>query len=169
MKQKAKIYKGKRIVMGDKNLVTKNEIHVNDIPQEGGESGGGNTGSGGGGVEIDPLTGYYLSEPQDVVWDASTEEGCKQAFETLWPLVERCGFEFFDNGGELSLKPWFKSLSITGGLEEADCNTIVDYKHRRDEGVNYDFIVFNPYGEFALKKYYNDDGSVESYSCGFFE
>lgn len=42
MKQKAKIYKGKRIVMGDKNLVTKNEIHVNDIPQEGGESGGGN-------------------------------------------------------------------------------------------------------------------------------
>lgn len=41
MKQKAKIYKGKRIVMGDKNLVTKNEIHVNDIPQEGGESGGG--------------------------------------------------------------------------------------------------------------------------------
>lgn len=44
MKQKAKVYKGKRIVMGDKNLVTKNEIHVNDIPQEGGESdGGGNT------------------------------------------------------------------------------------------------------------------------------
>lgn len=35
MKQKAKIYKGKRIVIGDKNLVTKNEIHVNDIPQEG--------------------------------------------------------------------------------------------------------------------------------------
>lgn len=32
MKIKAKIYKGKRIVMGDKNLVTKNEIHVNDIP-----------------------------------------------------------------------------------------------------------------------------------------
>jgi surface protein len=44
MKQKAKIYKGKRIVIGDKNLVTKNEIHVNDIPQEGGESGGGNGG-----------------------------------------------------------------------------------------------------------------------------
>lgn len=40
MKQKAKIYKGKRIVIGDKNLVTKNEIHVNDIPQEGGKSGG---------------------------------------------------------------------------------------------------------------------------------
>lgn len=32
MKIKAKTYKGKRIVMGDKNLVTKNEIHVNDIP-----------------------------------------------------------------------------------------------------------------------------------------
>lgn len=47
MKQKAKIYKGKRIVIGDKNLVTKNEIHVNDIPQEGGESGGGDTPSGG--------------------------------------------------------------------------------------------------------------------------
>lgn len=30
-KQKAKIYKGKRIVMGNKNLVTKNEIHVTDI------------------------------------------------------------------------------------------------------------------------------------------
>ena len=45
MKQKAKIYKGKRIVIGDKNLVTKNEIHVNDIPQEGGESGGGDTSS----------------------------------------------------------------------------------------------------------------------------
>lgn len=41
MKQKAKIYKGRRIVIGDKNLITKNEIHVNDIPQEGGESGGG--------------------------------------------------------------------------------------------------------------------------------
>lgn len=31
MKQKAKIYKRRRIVIGDKNLVTKNEIHVNDI------------------------------------------------------------------------------------------------------------------------------------------
>lgn len=127
--------------------------------------------SGGGGVEIDPLTEYYLSEPQDVVWDASTEEGCKQAFETLWPLIERCGFDFFDNGGKLSLKPWFKSLSIIGGLEEADCNTIVNYKYSREgEGhPNYDFIVFNPYGEFALKKYYNGDGSVNSYFCGFFE
>lgn len=46
MKQKAKIYKGKRIVIGDKNLVTKNEIHVNDIPQEDGESGGGGGGGG---------------------------------------------------------------------------------------------------------------------------
>ena len=45
MKQKAKIYKSRRIVIGDKNLVTKNEIHVNDIPQEGGESGGGDTSS----------------------------------------------------------------------------------------------------------------------------
>lgn len=47
-KQKAKIYKGKRVVMGDKNRVTKHEIHVNDIPQEGGESSGGNSGGGGG-------------------------------------------------------------------------------------------------------------------------
>lgn len=130
-------------------------------------AGGGN----GGGAEVDTLTRYYLSEPQDVVWDASTEEGCKQAFETLWPLIERCGFDFFDNDGVLSLKPWFKSLSITGGLEEADCNTIVSYRHRIEgEGhPNHDFIVFNPYGEFALKKHYNGDGSVKSYSCGFFE
>lgn len=41
MKQRAKVYKGKRVVMGDKNRVTKHEIHVNDIPQEGGNSGGG--------------------------------------------------------------------------------------------------------------------------------
>lgn len=46
MKQKAKIYKGKRIVIGDKNYVTKNEIHVNDIPQQDGEASGGNGGGG---------------------------------------------------------------------------------------------------------------------------
>jgi hypothetical protein len=158
MKKKIGELYNKPIVIGNKNEVTKNEVHVDELS---------NVQSGGGGVEIDPLTEYYLSEPQDVVWDASTEEGCKQAFETLWPLIERCGFDFFDNGGELSLKPWFKSLSIIGGLEEADCNTIVNYKYRR-EG-DYDFIVFNPYGEFALKKFYNGDGSVKSYSCGFFE
>lgn len=48
MKQRAKVYKGKRVVMGDKNRVTKHEIHVNDIPQQGGESGGSNSGGGGG-------------------------------------------------------------------------------------------------------------------------
>lgn len=47
MKQRAKVYKGKRVVMGDKNRVTKHEIHVNDIPQQGGESGGSNGGGGG--------------------------------------------------------------------------------------------------------------------------
>ena len=47
MKQRAKVYKGKRVVMGDKNRVTKHEIHVNDIPQQGGESGGSNSGGGG--------------------------------------------------------------------------------------------------------------------------
>lgn len=41
MKQRAKVYKGKRVVMGDKNRVTKHEIHVNDIPQQGGNSEGG--------------------------------------------------------------------------------------------------------------------------------
>lgn len=40
MKQRAKVYKGKRVVMGDKNRVTKHEIHVNDIPQQGGNSSG---------------------------------------------------------------------------------------------------------------------------------
>lgn len=34
MKHKAKIYKGKRVVMGDKNLVTKNEIHVTDVCED---------------------------------------------------------------------------------------------------------------------------------------
>lgn len=59
MKQKAKIYKGKRIVIGDKNLVTKNEIHVNDIPQEGGESGGGgNAPSGGNSLEYYSTTDF---------------------------------------------------------------------------------------------------------------
>lgn len=57
MKQKAKIYKGKRIVIGDKNLVTKNEIHVNDIPQEDGESGGGGNTPGGGGGSDMPVIG----------------------------------------------------------------------------------------------------------------
>lgn len=46
MKQRAKVYKGKRVVMGDKNRVTKHEIHVNDIPQQGGESSGGNSEGG---------------------------------------------------------------------------------------------------------------------------
>ena len=53
MKQRAKVYKGKRVVMGDKNRVTKHEIHVNDIPQEGGESSGGNGGGGGGSASGD--------------------------------------------------------------------------------------------------------------------
>lgn len=35
IKQKAKLYKGKRIVMGNKNLVTKYEIHIDDIPELG--------------------------------------------------------------------------------------------------------------------------------------
>lgn len=50
MKHKAKIYKGKRVVIGDKNLVTKNEIHVTDVCEdlggcgEGGSNQEGSTG-----------------------------------------------------------------------------------------------------------------------------
>ena len=62
MKQKAKIYKGKRIVIGDKNLVTKNEIHVNDIPQEGGESGGGESGGNGDTSSRPKWTGHADAE-----------------------------------------------------------------------------------------------------------
>lgn len=65
MKQRAKVYKGKRVVMGDKNRVTKHEIHVNDIPQQGGESGGSNSGNGGG----SELEGeYFLAKPNGRYW-----------------------------------------------------------------------------------------------------
>lgn len=64
MKIKAKTYKGKRIVMGDKNLVTKNEIHVNDIPQQGGNSGGGGGGSASGNdyqyIDLSKISGETL-------------------------------------------------------------------------------------------------------------
>ena len=68
MKQKAKIYKGKRIVIGDKNLVTKNEIHVNDIPQEDGESGGGDAPSGGGrGMKYYDISGNSGEQRQMII------------------------------------------------------------------------------------------------------
>ena len=64
MKIKAKTYKGKRIVMGNKNLVTKNEIHVNDIPQQGGNSGGGGGGSASGNdyqyIDLSKISGETL-------------------------------------------------------------------------------------------------------------
>lgn len=60
VKQKAKIYKGKRIVIGNKNLVTKNEIHVNDIPQEGEDSN--ESGGEGGSVNKPKWTGHADAE-----------------------------------------------------------------------------------------------------------
>lgn len=58
MKIKAKTYKGKRIVMGDKNLVTKNEIHVNDIPRNEGHIDG----------ELEDITNTPPKYPRCFIW-----------------------------------------------------------------------------------------------------
>lgn len=103
MKQKAKIYKGRRIVIGDKNLITKNEIHVNDIPQEGGESGGGE--SGGeltnwlyvSAANIDKNTGLYIIMYAQAVKaatsDGSIVEGPAAVLESA-PSITYLGFAF---------------------------------------------------------------------------
>lgn len=117
MKQKAKIYKGKRVVMGDKNRVTKHEIHVNDIPQEGGESGGGNSGgNSGGGTELEGE--YFLVTPIEKYWKVrfindrnfdidSLSEEQKEALGALHMIIATYGIAYSTTKCYINPPSWF--------------------------------------------------------------
>lgn len=75
------------------------------------------------GVEITEEEFYHI--PEDKVFDVSTAEGRKEAYETLFPLVSRYYPEMFS----IITQPWFKSITLsTGDNNLGDIKTdVIDY------------------------------------------
>lgn len=63
------------------------------------------------GAEITEEEFYHI--PEDKVFDVSTAEGRKEAYETLFPLVSR----YYPDESSVPTKPWFKSLTLSTGDE----------------------------------------------------
>lgn len=148
MKQKAKIYKGKRIVIGDKNLVTKNEIHVNDIPQEDGESGGGNTPSrpkwtGHADVEglraigwTDEDIAYY--QENGVNWNEEDDEYHKVTDDNkaLYGVLTADNIQTYkdriiylpkiDTSGRTSMGSMFRSCTVLVSIPQLDTSSVTE-------------------------------------------
>lgn len=120
------------------------------------------------GAEITEEEFYHI--PKEEIWDCSTQEGLKDAFEKLWALVERYGEEFI-NSETLPLIFWYNPLKFVGDstFDDVDSSAIVGVRRGDTAVEDYTYIVFNPYSEYALKKYTSkEDGSVR-YELGFFE
>lgn len=75
------------------------------------------------GVEITEEEFYHI--PEDKVFDVSTAEGRKEAYETLFPLVSR----YYPDMNSIITQPWFKSLTFsTGDKNLGDIKTdVIDY------------------------------------------
>jgi hypothetical protein len=74
------------------------------------------------GVEITEEEFYHI--PEDKVFDVSTAEGRKEAYETLFPLVSR----YYPDWDSLPTKPWFKSLALSIGDDNGDRNIdVINY------------------------------------------
>lgn len=60
-------------------------------------------------TEITEEEFYHI--PEDKVFDVSTAEGRKEAYETLFPLVSR----YYPDMDSIPTLPWFKSLTLSTG------------------------------------------------------
>ena len=61
-------------------------------------------------VEISEEEFYHI--PQDVHWDCTTEQGIKEIFDNLYPIVQRYGVEYLQDSG-IHLESWWHNVYIT--------------------------------------------------------
>ena len=61
-------------------------------------------------VEITKDEFFHI--PQDVHWDCTTEQGIKEIFDNLYPIVQRYGVEYLQNSG-IFLESWWRNVYIT--------------------------------------------------------
>lgn len=94
------------------------------------------------GVEITEEEFYHI--PEDKVFDVSTAEGRKEAYETLFPLVSRY-YPYLDS---LPTKPWFKSLTLSTGDENLG--------DRKIDFINYNGGSVLNFGGIELEKKGNE-------------
>lgn len=93
------------------------------------------------GVEITEEEFYHI--PEDKVFDVSTAEGRKEAYETLFPLVSR----YYPDMGSVPTQPWFKSLTLSIGDDNGD---------RKIDAINYYGGSVLDFGMIQLEKKGNE-------------
>lgn len=84
---------------------------------------------------------YHI--PEDEVFDVSTAEGRKEAYETLFPLVSR----YYPDMSSVPTYPWFKSLSLSIGDDNGD---------RKIDVINYYGGNVLDFGSIQLEKKGNE-------------
>lgn len=93
------------------------------------------------GVEITEEEFYHI--PEDKVFDVSTAEGRKEAYETLFPLVSR----YYPDIDSVPTQPWFKSLALSIGDDNGD---------RKIDVINYYGGNVLDFGSIQLEKKGNE-------------
>lgn len=100
-------------------------------------------------LNFDPSTHIEITEeefyhiPEDKVFDVSTAEGRKEAYETLFPLVSR----YYPDMGSVPTQPWFKSLTLSIGDDNGD---------RKIDAINYYGGSVLDFGMIQLEKKGNE-------------
>lgn len=85
----------------------------------------------------------FFHIPEDKVFDVSTAEGRKEAYETLFPLVSR----YYPDKSSVPTYPWFKSLSLSIGDDNGD---------RKIDVINYYGGNVLDFGMIQLEKKGNE-------------
>ena len=104
-------------------------------------------------VKVDvPTEGGGSSEiiPQDVVWDCNTEEGCKEAFETLLAICKNFE-EKIDESNKLPLYPWFSSVNLV----KWDCTPTHIQRISRNSDGEGNIVIYFP-GNIWLSKHFRE-------------
>lgn len=137
-KQKAKIYKGKRVVMGDKNLVTKNEIHVNDIPRNEGHIDG----------ELEDITNTPPKYPRCFIWYKA------ENFDTIFgyhsgsgAYIGESGGAYLDNMGIIK----FNDDGVDENGKICDLDTFLNWNKGKYKEISFkEFMGECPEGDYGF-------------------
>lgn len=96
-------------------------------------------------TEIDQNEFYYT--PQEEIWDCTTEEGCKSAYDKLQPIIQKYGVDLI-NEAAVYLSLYYSPLIVRGSIGDSYVT------HFNDIVVDGDNVYIGLYGSGTDEIYY---------------